>query len=37
VLASNARMLDLLTRGTDVRERHTQAGVTELSFTRRGP
>jgi GNAT superfamily N-acetyltransferase len=35
VLASNARMLDLLTRGTDVRERHTQAGVTELSFTRR--
>ena len=35
VLASNTRMLGLLTRGTNVRERHTQAGVTELFFTRR--
>ena len=34
VLASNTRMLGLLTRGTNVRERHTQAGVTELFFTR---
>ncbi|HZP36327.1 MAG TPA: GNAT family N-acetyltransferase [Methylomirabilota bacterium] len=35
VLASNSRMLDLLARGTDVCERHTQAGVTELVLTRR--
>ena len=35
VLADNARMLDMLTRFTDVRERHVSAGVVELSFTRR--
>jgi GNAT superfamily N-acetyltransferase len=35
VLASNARMLGLLTHATDVYERHTQAGVTELLLTRR--
>lgn len=35
VLASNGRMLDLLTRFTDIRERHTAGGVTELVLTRR--
>jgi acetyltransferase len=37
VLATNTRMLDLLTRFTDVQERETTAGVTELQFVRRGP
>jgi RimJ/RimL family protein N-acetyltransferase len=35
VLADNARMLDLLTRFTDVRMRQTEAGVTEIVFARR--
>jgi len=35
VLADNARMLDLLTRFTDVRERHLEAGVVTLTFERR--
>jgi len=35
VLTSNGRMLDLLTRFTDIRERHTEGGVTELLLTRR--
>jgi RimJ/RimL family protein N-acetyltransferase len=35
VLASNARMIDLLMRYTDVRERRTESGVTELLLTRR--
>jgi RimJ/RimL family protein N-acetyltransferase len=35
VLASNSRMIDLLARFTDVQERHTAAGVTELLLTRR--
>jgi RimJ/RimL family protein N-acetyltransferase len=35
VLATNARMIDLLTRFTEVSERRTGSGVTELSFTRR--
>lgn len=35
VLASNTRMLELLARGADVCERHTQAGVTDLVLTRR--
>jgi ribosomal protein S18 acetylase RimI-like enzyme len=35
VLASNARMLDLLARFTDVRERRTESGVTDLLLTRR--
>jgi acetyltransferase len=35
VLASNGRMLDLLTRFTDIQERHTDGGVTELLLTRR--
>ena len=35
VLASNARMLDMLLRFTDVIERHTEDAVVALSFTRR--
>ena len=35
VLASNARMLDLFARFTDVRERRTESGVTDLLLTRR--
>jgi RimJ/RimL family protein N-acetyltransferase len=35
VLASNGRMLDLLARFTDVRERHAGGGVVELLVTRR--
>jgi RimJ/RimL family protein N-acetyltransferase len=35
VLASNARMIDLLVRFTDVQERVTESGVTELLLTRR--
>ncbi len=35
VLASNGRMLDLLTRFTTIQERHTDGGVTELILTRR--
>ena len=35
VLASNERMLDMLTRFTDIHERHTEGGVTELLLTRR--
>lgn len=35
VLASNGRMLDLLSRFTNVRERHTDGGVTEMLLTRR--
>jgi RimJ/RimL family protein N-acetyltransferase len=35
VLPSNGRMLDLLTRFTDIRERRTQGGVTEVLLTRR--
>jgi RimJ/RimL family protein N-acetyltransferase len=35
VLAGNARMIDLLVRFTDVHERHTESGVTELLLTRR--
>jgi len=35
VLASNARMIDLLVRFTDVQERSMESGVTELLLTRR--
>jgi RimJ/RimL family protein N-acetyltransferase len=35
VLASNARMLDMFARFTDVRERKTESGVTDLVLTRR--
>jgi RimJ/RimL family protein N-acetyltransferase len=35
VLAGNARRIDLLVRFTDVRERRTESGVTELLLTRR--
>ena len=35
VLADNARMLDLLTRFTDVRERNLETGVVTLLFGRR--
>lgn len=35
VLAGNARMIDLLVRFTDVDERRTESGVTELLLTRR--
>jgi len=35
VLASNTRMLDLLVRFTDVAERRTDSGVTELLVARR--
>lgn len=35
VLADNTRMLDLLTRFTDIRERHLEAGVVTLLFERR--
>jgi acetyltransferase len=35
VLAGNSRMIDLLVRFTDVRERVTQSGVTELLLARR--
>jgi RimJ/RimL family protein N-acetyltransferase len=35
VLASNARMIDLLVRFMDVQERVTESGVTELRLTRR--
>jgi len=35
VLTTNARMIDLLVRFTDVQERHTASGVTELLLTRR--
>jgi RimJ/RimL family protein N-acetyltransferase len=34
VLADNHRMLDLLTRFTKIQSRKTEAGVTELVFTR---
>ena len=37
VLASNARMLDLFARYTDVQERRTESGVTDLLLTRRPP
>ena len=37
VLASNTRMLDLFARFTDVRERKTESGVTELLLRRRRP
>lgn len=37
VLADNRRMLDLLTRFTDVRQRRLEQGVVELTFTRRSP
>lgn len=37
VLAGNARMIDLLLRFTDVRERRTERGVTELLLARRPP
>ena len=35
VLASNARMIDLLVRFTDVQERRVESGVTELLLARR--
>jgi RimJ/RimL family protein N-acetyltransferase len=35
VLADNTRMLDLLDRFTDVKERKTESGVVDLTFTRR--
>jgi len=35
VLADNTRMLDLLSRSTDIRERHLEAGVVTLLFERR--
>jgi acetyltransferase len=35
VLASNIRMIDLLVRFTDVQERRTESGVTELLLARR--
>lgn len=35
VLADNARMLDLLARFTDIRERHLEQGVVTLFFERR--
>jgi len=35
VLADNTRMLDLLTRFTDIRERRLEAGVVTLRFERR--
>ena len=35
VLAGNSRMIDLLVRFTDVRERVTESGVTELLLARR--
>jgi RimJ/RimL family protein N-acetyltransferase len=35
VLPSNGRMLDLLARFTDIRERRTEGGVTEVLLTRR--
>jgi len=34
VLSDNRRMLGLITRFADVRERKTEQGVTELLFTR---
>jgi RimJ/RimL family protein N-acetyltransferase len=37
VLAGNMRMIDLLVRFTDVQERVTESGVTELLLTRRSP
>ena len=37
VLADNPRMLDLLDRFTDVKERKIESGVVELTFTRRPP
>lgn len=37
VLAGNTRMIDLLVRFTDVQERVTESGVTELLLTRRSP
>ena len=36
VLSSNARMLGLLARRTDVQERHAASGVVELLLARRG-
>jgi RimJ/RimL family protein N-acetyltransferase len=36
VLADNRRMLDLITRFGDIKERKIEQGVTELLFTRRG-
>ena len=36
VLADNRRMLDLITRFGDIKERKTEQGVTELLFTQRG-
>jgi hypothetical protein len=35
VLANNGRMLDLITRLTDVRERRIDGGVVDLRFTAR--
>jgi hypothetical protein len=35
VLGDNRRMLDLLTRFTDIRERQLEAGVVSLLFERR--
>jgi RimJ/RimL family protein N-acetyltransferase len=35
VLADNRRMLDMLSRFTDVKERRIEAGVVDLVFTRR--
>ena len=35
VLADNSRMLDLLSRFTEIRERHLEAGVVNLLFERR--
>ena len=35
VLATNARMIELLTRFADVLERRTEAGVTEILIARR--
>jgi RimJ/RimL family protein N-acetyltransferase len=37
VLADNRRMLDLIARVTDIRERSVHPGVVELLFTARGP
>ncbi|HUM16376.1 MAG TPA: GNAT family protein [Candidatus Nitrosotalea sp.] len=37
VLAGNARMIDLLVRFTDVTDRRTDSGVTELLLSRRPP
>jgi hypothetical protein len=36
VLADNRRMLDLIVRFGDIRERKTEQGITEILFTPRG-